>query len=505
MALLIRNVALALAFPLAGAACSLILDADSLKGGGSSSGTGSGDSGTTSDADAAATNDAGPQICESDLDCQGKKLEACVELVCGPDKKCKAPRPHAGLGIEAVTDVQTILEADDIGYPSLYVDQAAKRADIVMGVWVRSKEKTDVALFKYTENPSIGAGSTTLRALFPTEFAAFSSSPGLAAPAFTQRLRMLFAAVPAGQTAARMFQYDLAAAGTGLALAPMQPTKRDLGDPNFDANPAGPVPRMVGTLSDPWGFWVQQGQLHFTDGTNAGSVFIAKQVLDFAPIVGVGGPYAVLTTADSTGSPGSQAIEVWARDNPSLNRIPGDEAGRHRGLAAVWVPEIIANYIVWSFDKDGAPRVKTGAAICGGPTCTSGVPPTQASDSFPAAFPQAATAQITGTERDIVQSFQVFAPSPVSAIPRTALVATALRATFQMGDTGTKVASTTMNPSIFFVTAVDSPEGVALGEAIGPSSLAITSSGHIVAVWVEHTEKAKAALKMRRFQVKACP
>src|SRR6266849_8850148 len=132
-----RIVGLAVALFVSAAACTALLDTDSLQTKSGTTGAGGmGGQGGASDAMADAP-DAG-KTCTSDTDClPGLEIDGCTVYACGPakDRTCRPPRPNSGgLGIVSAGSVETVMTADDIGYPSLLVDGG----DIIMAVWHRT-------------------------------------------------------------------------------------------------------------------------------------------------------------------------------------------------------------------------------------------------------------------------------------------------------------------------------------------------------------------------------
>ena len=62
-----------------------------------------------------------------------------------------------------------------------------------------------------------------------------------------------------------------------------------------------------------------------------------------------------------------------------------------------------------------------------------------------------------------------------------------------------------MNPPIFIVDTALGDIGLAPGDVLGPSSVAVTADGQILMAWVVHPGQGMAVLKARRFAIKKCP
>ena len=114
--------------------------------------------------------------------------------------------------------------------------------------------------------------------------------------------------------------------GTFRASPQAQQPKVDPGVVGYDTKPQGPVPRLI---SDNWGMWVQGNKLFFFDNQVAATpVYTGKRVVGFSPVLGIGGPYALLET-EPMENPAGAATEVWANGSASLFAL----VGRH-GQAA---------------------------------------------------------------------------------------------------------------------------------------------------------------------------
>jgi hypothetical protein len=520
-----RTLCLAFAVPLACiSACSLFLDTDSLQKGEPTTATGgsSGAAGSSmADASSEADSDAesGTKGCRSDFDCQGPQLDSCMVNKCGADdagasQTCAAPTPYSGLAIAPEADVETLFQADEIGYPNLLADGT----DIFLGVWARNGTATNIPLRRYSENPTLGATTTDLNGLTPGVFKGFGSSPGMFALALPRRLRLLLAADIAEASATGMYQVDLDAPGPNLNLRldVKQPAVADLGVPGYDAKPRGPVPVMLpGFFAEPGGLWVQQDKLFHFDGTTASVAFSAKRVLSFAALAGYGGIHAVLETTALGG--GQEATEVWSANTspeggaPSFTTLVGDQPGTlRRGVTAINTNEalVVSNFVFWSFEKGGIPSLQYAAAACVGDMCTvKGAPMLGSAPSYPAAFPESASARVNGSnvDRDAIVTYQVTVGDPDHpTMAITALIGAVTRLTTPQ-EAGMDFTSRPMNPASFVIAAATGPLSAPPGETLGPSSVAITSNGHIMVAWVERPMPGNAVLKTRRFVVKTCP
>ena len=98
---------------------------------------------------------------------------------------------------------------------------------------------------------------------------------------------------------------------------------------------------------------------------------------------------------------------------------------------------------------------------------------------LPATFPELASSRITGSmiDRDLFQTIEVTVADPKQpTMAATALVAGASRINIPSGDL-TMSSSKAMNPPLFVVDGSSGPIGLATGDVLGPSAVAVTSDG----------------------------
>ena len=290
----------------------LLLDTESLQKGGAAiandAGGSSGASGAGGGAvgDASTGADGSSLTCTTDFDCQGLNFDGCKivhcnkgEGVCGPSEK------NTGGWRRARGHDRDVTQADDIGYPTLLVDNGNGMPNSPMfylGVWKHTGTASNIEIHRFNENPSLGGASADLAGILPGAYDQFGSSPGMAVVGlFGGRLRLLFAGDPTGPVAMGMHEVDIDEV-TFKASPQAQQPKVDPGVVGYDTKPRGPVPRL---LSDSWGMWVQGEKLFFFDNQVAATpVYTGKRVVGFAPVLGIGGPYALLET-EPAGNPGA--------------------------------------------------------------------------------------------------------------------------------------------------------------------------------------------------------
>jgi hypothetical protein len=488
-------------------ACSLLLDTASLQ---------KGDGGHAADAmpEADAPSDAG-KSCTSDIDCVPPDLDGCMIHTCAADggpKTCNPPTSNSGgLGITVAGSIETVLTADDIGYPSLLADGS----DFVMAVWHKSGTTTDVLVRKYPAYPQ-APGGAELSAIAPGMFRSYASSPGLVTRvAVPRKVRFLLAADLLGDadsgTGMRLVDIDVPSLNNNLKLSATQPTPADLGIGGYDTRARAFPPRMMPNgVMEPVGMWIQQQKLFYFDGASAREAFSAKHVLGFSPLFATTGVHAALETSDDVdGGPGTDRTELWSDGSATLISLDGDQPGARRGVSSTFTNEsnANANFVAWAFEpKNGVAAWNYAGALCGGPSCASAALPGQQT-TIPAMFPELASNRVTGSmiDRDIVQTFQVVIPDMTQAtMATTVLFAGASRFTIPSADL-TKGSTKEMNPPLFVVDAASGPMGLAPGEIVGPSSVAVTSDGQVLIAWVVRPTPSTAVLKARRFLVKTCP
>jgi len=474
-------------------------------GGGSSGASGAG-GGALGDASTGAT-DSGV-MCTTDFDCQGPNFDGCTLVrcmkgVCGSEK-------YTGLGVTPEGTVDTVTQADEIGYPTLLVDQGNAVLNIapifLLGVWKHTGATSNIEIHRYTENPNFGGAAADLAAIIPGVYEQFGSSPGIAVTGLGGgRLRLLFAGDPAGAPPMGMHQLDIDE-GNFKVVQMSQP--KDPGVAGYDAKPRGPVPRLI---TDNWGMWVQGDKLFFFDNQNpAVPAYSAKRVVGFSPAIGIGGPYAILET-EPMGNPAGAATEIWASGSASLFALVGDMGGSRRGATATFYPEALENIVVWSIAGATGPALKTNLAGCLGSFCQSyGGDTIKNSEQVPAAFPEIASAKVPGRDkdRDFAESFQVTFAQPGDPSRATTVLVGSMIRVETVGDAGadagTATQATAVNPPNFLIAASDGPVSAAPGEIIGPTSIAMTNNGHVMAAWVERATGTSHVLKTRRFLVKTC-
>jgi hypothetical protein len=505
-------------------ACSLLLDTESLQGGTTATSvtatTGAGGSGQGGagggDRDAMATKDApafeAGRACNSDTDClPGLDVDGCTLYTCGgsDDRTCKPPKPNTGgLGIVAAGPIDVVMTADEIGYPSVLADGS----DFVMGAWHKTGAATDVLLVKYP--PSQGAAKVELSALAPGVFRSYGSSPGFVTRTQVPRkIRMLLAAErlgDAGGMGMRLVDLDVPTLNNNVKLANMQPADPGVG--GYDTPPRSFPPRMIAPMSivqEPAGMWIQQEKLYYFDGTVAAEGFGAKRVLGFSPLGGPGVHAALETAEPMDGGSGPQRTELWSAGSATLISLTGDQPGPRRGVASTFASEggSNVNFVAWSFDsRTGIPQFNYVAAFCLGASCSSLALPGQ-DMKIPAVFPELTSSGVMGnpTSRDVVQSFEVVLADPTQTSKATSvLFAGASRFNFPSPDL-TMGSSAEMNPPIFIVDTASGDIGLAPGEVLGPSSVAVTADGQILIAWVVHPGPGMSVLKARRFAIKKCP
>jgi hypothetical protein len=515
-----RRFRFALALSIVGAsACSLLLDTDKLqKGAGGVGGAGgtAGAGGTSGTGGAAGTGGAGGSAgdvdagrdagasCNSDLDCQPvESVDGCIRHECATDTKtCLPPRAHSGLAVVSVGDAEDADRADDIGYPSLLADAN----DLVLSFWKRNGTATTIVLRRYDERPGVLPQTADLNAIAPGTFESVASSPGLIARNLPRRIRLFAAAKPVGVAATGMYQMDIDL--PSLRRSAMQP-RAEIGVAGFDANPRGPVPRLLPNpvLGEPVGMWIQQNRLFYFDGNNMGEVFSTKRVIGFSPLAAGAGIHAALETTDLGSTDDQGQTELWTRGSPALAALIGDQPGaRRRGVATTATGEggVPINFVVWSFERAaGSPTLLYAAAACDANTCSGfGTPPTGADPTLPATGPAAASSRVMGTmtDRDLAVAYQIVAPDPMRpGMNYNVLIAGVQRITTTVDAGVPNVSGSPMNPPSFVVALSN-----VLPANFGPISVATMPSGTTMVAWVERIQN-QATIKTRRFQVRTCP
>jgi hypothetical protein len=507
-----RRLALLFLSSVAGlSACSFLLDTEDLKKGPAASATDAGatEAGTGQPTDAASTADADAGACTTDFDCLPTNFNGCQRIKC-KNGTCGMPEKYSGVGVSPEGAIQTSVQADDIGYPSLLADGS----NFYLAVWKRDGTMTtNIEVHRIPENPALGGQRTDLASLLPNAYEQYGSSPGMAVVGLLGgRLRLLFAADPTG-VAAPMGMHLLDVDETTLQPpAKAEQPKVDPAVVGFDTNPRGPAPRLI---NGDWGLWVQSEKLFFFDGQNPGTAaYAARRVLDFAPMIGVGGPYAALATAPTGMQAGNQSTGMWANGNATLATLVGDDTGERRGVSVAWYPESVANIIVWSYVSQALPTLKTNIAGCIGTFCQSAgdLQSLQNNNNTPASFPQIASGKVPNTDknRDFAETFQVSLAvpnDPSRAV--TVLVGSMIRVVAGAGDAGADAGSPPpipFNPPDFPIASLEGPAVAAAGEVLGPSSIAMTNDGHVLVAWVERAMAGTShVLKTRRFAVQMCP
>jgi hypothetical protein len=519
-----KTLSLALAGLFAGvSACSLLLDTGSLQGGKTAGSSGSGGSAgsTGTGGEGGTPTDAGPdapaKMCSSDPDClpSGFEVNGCIFYGCGPDKKCAAPAPNTGkLGIVSAGTVETVMTADDIGYPSLLADGS----DIIMSVWHRTGMTSDVLIRKYPAYPQGGVG-VELSAIGMGMFRSYGSSPGLISKAgLPRKIRLLLAADRGGAAAGmgmRLLDVDVPTLNNNIKLSTVQPVPVDLGVAGYDTPPRAFPPRLMPNgVMEPVGMWMQQQKLFYFDGAMATEEFSAKRVLGFVPLAGAG-VHAALQTAEIVGGAnGALRTEIWSKGSMALVSLDGDQPGARLGVTATFTNEsnLVANILGWSFaPPGGTPGLNYTGAVCpSSMSCASVAFSTQPSVLPYAVFPELTSVRIEGSmiDRDVFQAFEVVFPDVTTDSAQPGIAGTALFgsvARFTIPSSDLKTTSTkSMNPALFPVD-VSTVAGGAPGDALGPSSVAITSGGQLLVAWVVHPRPNSAELRARRYRVTACP
>jgi len=452
--------------------------------------------------------------CKSDTDClPSVEIDGCTLYTCGADMTCQPPSSNSGkLGVVSAGTVESVMNADDFGYPSLLVDGG----EVLMAVWHKTGTTTDVLVRKYAAYPLGGAG-VELSVIAPGMFRSYASSPGLIVRSpLPRKVRLLLAAErtdDAGSgTGMRQVDIDVPAGlNNNLRLSAMQPAPADLGVTGYDTRPRAFAPRMLPNgFQEPAGMWVQQQKLYYFDGAIAAEAFSTKRVLGFMPLAG-GGVHAALQTSDlADGGAGTERTELWSQGSATLVSLDGDQPGPRLGVSATFTNEsgLIANLVGWSFvPRTAIPSLNYTAALCGGASCSSVALSMMQPAIQYATFPELTSARVTGSmvDRDILQTFEVTVPdSSQPTMAGTVLFGSASRFTIPSLDL-TQSSSKAMNPPIFPIDVASGAIARPPGDVLGPSSAAITSDGQMLVAWVVRPTPNTAILRARRYLVKTCP
>jgi hypothetical protein len=395
-------------------------------------------------------------------------------------------------------DAETADQADDIGYPSLLADGT----DLVLAFWKRNGTTSNIVIRKYDERPEISPTAADLNAISANRFESISSSPGIIIRGIPRRIRLLGAAKPTGAAATGMYQMDIDLAN--LRISATQPTKADLGIPGFDVSPRGPAPRLLpATVGEPVGMWIQQGKLYYFDATTTGEVYSAKRVIGFSPLAANAGVHAALETTDLGSTDDQGQTELWTRNSNVLTSLIGDvPGGRRRGVATTATQEGLTpiNFIVWSFERAGTPSLLYAVSGCDAMQCPAVGAPTGSDNALPAVSPAVASARVTGAmnDRDMAAVFQITAPDANRPTVMNSAILGGITRVSTTQDGGQNLSATALNPASFFVNLTNLPPAT-----VGPTSVAMTSGGVMMAAWVERGQN-QAQIKTRRFQVKTC-
>jgi hypothetical protein len=127
-----------------------------------------------------------------------------------------------------------------------------------------------------------------------------------------------------------------------------------------------------------------------------------------------------------------------------------------------------------------------------------------ASEPSPSVFPQTASARVAGSleDRDVATtSVFTFVNPDQTNTAISALLGTLTRVTTPAGG---ELLFAAFNPPALVIATATGPVGAAPGTALGQPTLAITSTGQLMAAWVEHLP-ARAILRTRTYRIRVCP
>ena len=374
-------------------------------------------------------------MCTSDFDCQGRTSTAArsstVTGICGPSRSRGTRRRTRGT-------VDTVTQADDIGYPTLLVDNGNGMPNSPMfylGVWKHTGTVTNIELHRFNENPSLGGASADLAGILPGAYEQFGSSPGMAVSGLLGgRLRLLFAGDPPGRPRWGCTESTSRGNLQGFATsAAAQGRSRRRRLRHQAAGPRAPAD------CDNWGMWVQGNKLFFFDGQVAATpVYTGKRVVGSRPSSESAvpmrsskpSPWEIrLARPPSSGPTAAHRCSLWW----------ATRAGRAAARPRPTTPRAVAERSRVVERGPAGPSLKTNFAGCLGAFCqAAGADTIPNSDDIPAAFPELASAKVPGrdTDRDFAESFQVtFARPEESSRAATVLIGSMTRVEV-IGDAG---------------------------------------------------------------------
>lgn len=487
--------------------CSLLLDTDKLKQGTGENAGSAGSGGVLPDAsdetqDATqdpsqelapgdVTPEASPTPCKEDTDCffAPGAGDLCKTYKCNTSASiCFEPTPYTG---PVYREIDTAPYAvtfgmTNIGLPTLLVDGES----VYLAAWFDDGTEKNVLFRRYdvggTEKPS------SYKELFGSMFKSVHSTPGmmveLASTPVSKGVGLLLANTPdSSEPCVRHFWMDADMTKKEVSANCVGPTT------GYNADATRTAPQWYKATGKDIPMWVQGGELFVDTAT----VTTLGNVKSFSILRGVNPLIGAILESGAT-RPEEQTF-VWFTNAGSLASLNSIPPGPRMGTSTIFIGEaagVAASLAVWSHPtQSSTSTIESFQENCTNAVCT----PT--------------TFSAPGQGDTSIHHF-----APVLSLRKQATSADVLTASVSAGPNGANTQLAfygqfihlvkdpySLNPPVTLLASKvvsGTPPMEKLPESMGQTASVITDGGRVFVVWVERDDNGKAALYLRRYQLK---
>jgi hypothetical protein len=342
-----------------------------------------------------------------------------------------------------------------------------------------------------------------------------SSSPGLAIG--TTRLRIIASGVLDG-TEVGMFKMDLDKDDLSVpSVGAIEPTVVHT-DPAYATSydPLRTKPHLVHHDNTDVMLWAFNGRLLYQAWSAIQEAtplaFGSTQVMDVFPIRAFPTtPTQKFGAILSTTASGSESLRIWTEGTTTVGETLDSTPGPRFGMASAALEpekatEGTSNIVTWSFQPAGQmPVLKTGGVGCGGPDCKGQSFSGSGSEEGTGIWPSMAIERVGASP-----TLRRFAFAYVLHLSGDQLANVIVLSMFQLdvNDLNQEIPfeDLPINPAMSFVNGlVHDVQADASSSPVKATAVAMTPSGKLMLVWVQHKAGEAASLWLRRYSLELCP